>query len=305
MTWLILLAIVAVVALLYVYIHTCVKVIRPYQKGLLEQLGKYKKTVDPSLRLMMPFVQRLEMVDMRECRVEVPRQEVITADTIVVAVDVVIYYVPTDPYRLVYTVADFRTALTELAETELRNVVGGMNLDEALTPMSRATMGDNLKACLADASEGWGVEVRRVEVQGVNPPSEVVYSMQQARKAEDEQRATIARAQGERQAAIALAEGERHAAIARAQGERQAAITRAEGEGAAKAVLEAIGNAAPDTALLTIKYLDALKTMAVQIMSDGEAPTIVVPTDLARIAGTLTVLADLLGGRDGQGVNGA
>lgn len=284
MTWLILLAIVAVVALLlYVYIHTCVKVIRPYQKGLLEQLGKYKKTVDPSLRLMMPFVQRLEMVDMRECRVEVPRQEVITADTIVVAVDVVIYYVPTDPCRLVYTVADFRTALTELAETELRNVVGGMNLDEALTPMSRATMGDNLKACLADASEGWGVEVRRVEVQGVNPPSEVVYSMQQARKAEDEQRATIARAQGE----------------------RQAAITRAEGEGAAKAVLEAIGNAAPDTALLTIKYLDALKTMAVQIMSDGEAPTIVVPTDLARIAGTLTVLADLLGGRDGQGVNGA
>lgn len=284
MTWLILLAIVAVVALLlYVYIHTCVKVIRPYQKGLLEQLGKYKKTVDPSLRLMMPFVQRLEMVDMRECRVEVPRQEVITADTIVVAVDVVIYYVPTDPYRLVYTVADFRTALTELAETELRNVVGGMNLDEALTPMSRATMGDNLKACLADASEGWGVEVRRVEVQGVNPPSEVVYSMQQARKAEDEQRATIARAQGE----------------------RQAAITRAEGEGAAKAVLQAIGNAAPDTALLTIKYLDALKTMAVQIMSDGEAPTIVVPTDLARIAGTLTVLADLLGGRDGQGVNGA
>ncbi len=309
--------VVLVLALvLFVYVYTGVKIVRPYQKGLIEQLGKYKTTVDPGLRLIIPFMQTLRPVDMREQVVDVPPQEVITSDNVVVSVDAVIYYEPTEPQRLVYNVANFMMAVTKLAQTNLRNVVGDMQLDEALT--SRDKINLELREILDDATDKWGVRVGRVEIQRIDPPPDVMHSMHEQMKAERTRRATVTSAEGERQAAITRAEGDQQSAILRAEGDKQQRILRAEGEAMAiqrvaeaeryrqetvaqgeadaiSSVYGAIREAAPDRKLLTIKYLDTLRAMA-----DGRATKIVVPTELAGIAGSLTAVADLLGGRNGD-----
>jgi len=310
--------VVLVLALvLFVYVYTGVKIVRPYQKGLIEQLGKYKTTVDPGLHLIIPFVQTLRPVDMREQVVDVPPQEVITSDNVVVSVDAVIYYEPTEPQRLVYNVANFMMAVTKLAQTNLRNVVGDMQLDEALT--SRDKINLELREILDDATDKWGVRVGRVEIQRIDPPPDVMHSMHEQMKAERTRRATVTSAEGERQAAITRAEGEQQSAILRAEGDKQQRILRAEGEASAiqrvaeaerfrqetvaqgeadaiSSVYGAILDANPDRSLLTIKYLDTLRAMA-----DGRATKIVVPTELAGIAGSLTALADMLGSRNGDG----
>ena len=302
-----------------VYVAAGVRIVRPYQKGLVEQLGKYKETVDPGFHLIAPIYQTLRPVDMREQVVDVPPQEVITEDNVVVSVDAVIYYEPTEPQRLVYNVANFMLAVTKLAQTNLRNLIGDMQLDEALT--SREKINTELREILDDATDKWGVRVARVEIQRIEPPADVMHAMHEQMKAERTRRATVTQAEGERQAAITRAEGERQAAVLRAEGDKQPRILRAEGEsgaiqrvaeaekfrqetvaeGEAQAIVSvygAIHEGAPDTALLTIKYLDALRAMA-----DGRATKIVVPTELAGIAGSLTAVADLMGrgnGSDGE-----
>jgi regulator of protease activity HflC (stomatin/prohibitin superfamily) len=308
-----------IAAVLFIYVAAGVRIVRPYQKGLVEQLGKYKETVDPGLRIIAPIYQTLRPVDMREQVVDVPPQEVITSDNVVVSVDAVIYYEPTEPQRLVYNVANFMLAVTKLAQTNLRNVIGDMQLDEALT--SRDKINTELREILDDATDKWGVRVGRVEIQRIDPPPDVMSSMHEQMKAERTRRATVTQAEGERQAAITRAEGERQSAVLRAEGDKQQRILRAEGEseaiqrvaeaekfrqetvaeGEAQAIVSvygAIHEGAPDTALLTIKYLDALSAMA-----DGRATKIVVPTELAGIAGSLTAVADLMGrgnGSDGE-----
>ncbi|MGH9113951.1 MAG: SPFH domain-containing protein [Acidimicrobiales bacterium] len=309
---------VVMFVILIAYAAAGVRIVRPYQKGLVEQLGKYKETVDPGLRIIVPFIQTLRPVDMREQVVDVPPQEVITADNVVVSVDAVIYYEPTEPQRLVYNVANFMLAITKLAQTNLRNLVGDMQLDEALT--SRDKINTELREILDDATDKWGVRVGRVEIQRIDPPPDVMASMHEQMKAERTRRATVTQAEGERQAAITRAEGDKQSVVLRAEGDKQQRILRAEGEaeaiqrvaeaekfrqqtvaegeaGAILSVYSAIHEGAPDTPLLTIKYLDALKAMA-----DGRATKIVVPTELAGIAGSLTAVADLMG--RGNGLEG-
>jgi regulator of protease activity HflC (stomatin/prohibitin superfamily) len=266
----------------------------------------------------VPFIQTLRPVDMREQVVDVPPQEVITSDNVVVSVDAVIYYEPTEPQRLVYNVANFMMAVTKLAQTNLRNVIGDMQLDEALT--SRDKINLELREILDDATDKWGVRVGRVEIQRIDPPPDVMHSMHEQMKAERTRRAVVTQAEGERQAAITRAEGDQKAAILRAEGDKQQQILRAEGEaqaiqavaeaekfrqetvaegeaGAITSVYGAIHGSNPDPPLLTIKYLETLRAMA-----DGRATKIVVPTELAGIAGSLTAVAELLGnGGDGSG----
>jgi regulator of protease activity HflC (stomatin/prohibitin superfamily) len=305
MAMVILLAVIGLI--LFVYVLSGVKIVRPFQKGLVEQLGKYKETVEPGLRLIVPWFQSMRLVD-------VPPQEVITSDNVIVSVDAVIYYEPTEPQRLVYNVANFMLAVTKLAQTNLRNVVGDMQLDEALT--SRDKINTELREILDDATDKWGVRVGRVEIQRIDPPPDVMHSMHEQMKAERTRRAVVTQADGEREAAITRAEGDQKSAILRAEGDKQQQILRAEGQstaiqrvaeaerfrqevvaqgeaGAISSVYGAIREAAPDTALLTIKYLDALAAMA-----DGKATKIVVPTELAGIAGSLTAVAELLGNGD-------
>jgi len=311
--YVILLAVLAII--LFVFIAKGVKIVNPYQKGLIEQLGKYKETVEPGLRLIIPFMQTLRPVDMREQVVDVPPQEVITSDNVVVSVDAVIYYEPTEPQKLVYNVANFMMAVTKLAQTNLRNVIGDMQLDEALT--SRDKINLELREILDDATDKWGVRVGRVEIQRIDPPPDVMHSMHEQMKAERTRRAVVTQADGERQAAITRAEGEQQAVILRAEGDKQQRILRAEGEALAiqrvaeaekfrqetvaegeaqaiNSVYGAIHESNPDTPLLTIKYLEALTAMA-----DGRATKIVVPTELAGIAGSLVAVADLLSSGNG------
>lgn len=314
----ILIALGILAAFLFLYVAAGVRIVRPYQRGVVEQLGKYKITVDPGLRVIIPLVQTMRRVDMREHVVDVPPQEVITADNVVVSVDAVIYYEPTDPKRLLYNVEDFLVAITKLAQTNLRNVTGDMQLDEALT--SRDKLNAALRKILDDATDKWGVKVVRVEIQRIDPPMDVTQAMHEQMKAERTRRALVTQANGEKEAAIMKAEGEREAVVLRADGDKQEQILRAEGEataiqrvaeaerfrqrtvaeGEAQAIISVFGaihEGQPDNALLTLKYLEALAAMA-----NGKATKIVVPTELAGIAGSITAVSEMLGIGNSDGI---
>lgn len=315
-----LIVIIVFAVLLFFYVASGVNIVRPYERGIVEQLGRYKQTVDPGLRVIVPFFQSMRRIDMREQVVDVPPQSVITADNVVAEVDAVIYFEPTDPQRLAYNVANFLMAVTKLAQTNLRNVVGDMQLDEALT--SRDKINTELREILDDATDKWGVRVARVEIQRIEPPPDVVESMHELMKAERTRRATVTQAEGDRTAAVTRAEGERQSAVLRAEGDKQQQILRAQGEAEAiqrvaeaerfrqetvalgeaqaiNSVYHAIHQNNPDTPLLTVKYLEALAAMA-----NGTATKIVVPTELAGLAGSLTAVTELLGNR-GPHTNGA
>jgi regulator of protease activity HflC (stomatin/prohibitin superfamily) len=296
---------------LFVYVASGVRIVRPYQRGIVEQLGKYKETVDPGLRIIVPFFQTLRLVDMREQVVDVPPQEVITSDNVVVSVDAVVYYEPTDPQRLIYNIANFILAVTKLAQTNLRNVIGDMQLDEALT--SRDTINTNLRQILDDATDKWGVRVVRVEIQRIDPPPDVMSAMHEQMKAERTRRAVVTEAEGRRTAAVTTAEGEKTAAILAAEGIKQRQILEAEGEAEAirqvadaerfrqvtvaegeaaaiRGVYQAIHDGDPSSGLIAIKYLEAL-----QVMANGSATKIILPTDLAGIAGAIAGVAEVVG----------
>ena len=303
--------VLAILALfLFIYIVAGVRIVRPYQRGVVEQLGKFKETVDPGLQIIIPFIQTVRLVDMREQVIDVPPQEVITKDNVVVSVDAVIYYEPTDPQRLIYNVGNFILAITKLAQTNLRNLIGDMQLDEALT--SRDSINMNLRQILDDATDKWGVRVVRVELQRIDPPPDVMNSMHEQMKAERTRRAVVTEAEGRQTAAITTAEGERQAAILAAEGLKQQQILEAEGEaGAIQAVADAeryrqqtvaqgeadairlvytaIHDGDPDAGLITIKYLEAL-----QVMANGRATKIILPTELAGIAGAITGITETI-----------
>src|SRR5437763_1288972 len=186
---------------LFFYAAAAVKIVRPFQRGLVERLGRYHATVEPGLRVIVPIIDRLVRVDMRESVVEVPPQEVITSDNVVVSVYAVVYYEATDPRRLVYNVANFMMAVTKLAQTNLRNVIGDMQLDEALT--ASAMVNARLRDILDDATDKWGTRVVRVEIQRIDPPPDVVSAMHNQMRAERTRRPAVPEADGERDAAIA------------------------------------------------------------------------------------------------------
>jgi regulator of protease activity HflC (stomatin/prohibitin superfamily) len=305
--WAVLLGIIAVG--LFVFVASGVKIIRPYERGIVERLGKYRATVDPGLRTIIPFIDLIRRVDMREHVVDVPPQEVITSDNVVVSVDAVIYYEATDPQRLVYNVVDFYLAVTKLAQTNLRNVIGDMQLDEALT--SRDTINARLRQILDDATDKWGTRVVRVEIQRIDPPPDVIAAMHNQMKAERDRRAIVTEAQGAREAAIARAEGEKQAAILTAEGVRQQDILRAEGEAQAvrtvadaeqyrqitvaqgeaqaiEAVYAAIHRGDPSPDLLAVKYMETLAAVA-----DGQATKIFLPLDTTSVMGSLAGIAEL------------
>ncbi len=164
--------IAAVAVVLIAVLIKAVKIVRPFQQGLVERLGRYKTTKQPGFNLILPFIERIQLIDMREQVVDVPPQEVITKDNVVVSVDAVVFYEATDPQRLVYNVVDFFVGITKLAQTNLRNLIGDLELDKALT--SRDTINTQLREVLDNATDKWGVRVVRVEIQRIDPPSSMV-----------------------------------------------------------------------------------------------------------------------------------
>ena len=292
----ILLAVITAVLLLIAI--TGFRIIRPFEQGLVELLGQYRATVSPGLRFIIPFLQRLLKVDMREQVVDVPPQEVITKDNVVVTVDAVIYYEATDPVKLKYAVGNFILAITKLAQTNLRNVVGDLQLDEAL--VSRELINSKLRQILDDATDKWGTRVVRVEIQRIEPPPDVTDAMHRQMKAERDRRAVVTEAEGDKRAAILTAEGVKEAAILRAEGEAEAIkrvadadkyqkLTVAEGEGQAiERVFAAIHNGDPTEDLIAIKYLEALQGVA-----DGKATKIFLPLDTSGVLGAVAAMGEM------------
>jgi regulator of protease activity HflC (stomatin/prohibitin superfamily) len=289
-----------VVALFFglILFSMAVKTIRPFQKGIVERLGRYTRTAQPGLRLIFPFFESLRKADMREQVVDVPPQEVITRDNVVVTVDAVIYYEITDPVKNLYNVANFYLAITLLAQTNLRNVIGEMQLDESLT--SREKINANLREMLDAATDKWGARVTRVELKRIEPPSDVTDSMHRQMKAERERRAAILEAEGVKQSQILRAEGERQSAILSAEGQAQAIknvaeaekfkrLTIAEGEGQAiERVYAAIHNGKPTQDLITIKYLETLGQIA-----NGTANKVFIPYEATGLLSSLGVVKEL------------
>ena len=203
--------------------------VKQYEKAIVERFGQYKETMDPGLRFIVPFVDRVaERIDMRETVIDVAPQAVITKDNVAVTVDAVIYYVVTDPKAVRYEVANFRLAITKLAQTNLRNIVGDMTLDETLT--ARDIINESLRTTLDIATDKWGVKVVRVEVQKIDPPQDIADAMSKQMKAEREKRATILDAEAYKEKQILEAEGDKQNAILKAEGDREAEILRADGE---------------------------------------------------------------------------
>lgn len=306
-----LVVVLAILAIFFfIFAASAIRIVQPYQRGVKERLGKYHETLDPGLRMIVPFVDKIRMVDMREQVVDVPPQEVITSDNVVVSVDAVIYYEPTDPNRLVYNVANFILAVTKLAQTNLRNVVGDLQLDQALT--SRDKINVDLRQILDDATDKWGVRVVRVEIQRIDPPPDVMHAMHEQMKAERTRRARVLEADGIREAEIKTAEGSKASAILKAEGIRQQQILEAEGEaeavqtlaqaerfrqittaeGEAQAIEQvygAIHAGDPTNDLIAIKYLETLSAMA-----DGQATKIYLPNDTSGLLSSIAGVGELL-----------
>ena len=264
------------------------RIVRPWEKGLIERLGKYQRTADSGLTIIVPMLEHMRKVDMREQVVDVPPQAVITKDNVAVDVDAVVYYEVTDPVKVTYNVANFFLAATKLAQTNLRNVIGDLALDESLT--SREGINAKLRQILDDATDKWGVRVSRVELQRIEPPKDVTEAMHRQMKAERDRRAMILEAEGSKQSAILQAEGQAQAVRTVADAEKYKRVTVAQGEGEAiQTVFNAIHEGNPTNDLIAIKYLDALPQIA-----NGQATKIFLPLEATAIMGSIAGIADLL-----------
>lgn len=292
----ILLVVIALFVLLYA--AAALRIVRQYEKGLVERFGRYAKTIEPGLNFIIPFIDKVVKVDMREQVVDVPPQDVITRDNVVVTVDAVVYYQPTDPVKLQYNVSNFIVAATKLAQTNLRNIVGDLDLDGALT--SRELINSQLRQVLDDATDPWGTKIVRVEIQRIEPPPDVTEAMHRQMKAERDRRAAILEAEGEKQSQILRAEGVKEAAIRRAEGEAQAIrevadaqkfekLTLAEGEAAAiRSVFQAIHDGDPTNDVIAIRYLETLQGIA-----DGQATKIFLPFESSAVLASVAGIGDL------------
>ncbi len=241
-----------------VVIFRSIRIIPQATAGVVERLGRYHKTLSPGLNLLVPFIDRVRpLIDMREQVVSFPPQPVITEDNLVVSIDTVVYFQVTDARAATYEIANYLGAVEQLTTTTLRNVVGGLNLEEALT--SRDEINTKLRVVLDEATGKWGIRVSRVELKAIDPPVSIQDSMEKQMRAERDRRAAILTAEGTKQSAILQAEGARQAEILRAEGEKQGQILRAQGEAEAIAtVFNAIHEGNPDDKLLAYQYLQTL-----------------------------------------------
>ncbi|MGK2854222.1 MAG: SPFH domain-containing protein [Microbacteriaceae bacterium] len=267
---------VIVVAFVLVTLARSLRIIPQASAGVVERLGRYHKTLEPGLNLLIPYIDRLRpLIDMREQVVSFPPQPVITEDNLVVSIDTVVYFQVTDARAATYEIANYLGDVEQLTTTTLRNVVGGLNLEGALT--GRDGINSQLREVLDGTTGPWGLRVARVEIKAIDPPASIQDSMEKQMRAERDRRAVILTAEGTKQSEILQAEGERQGAILRAEGDAQAAVLRAKGEAEAiTTVFKAIHEGDPDPALLAYQYLQTLPKIA-----EGEASKLwIIPSEL-------------------------
>src|SRR6187397_1093934 len=289
-----LIALIVLVIFVFIVAAAGVRIVPQARAGVVERLGRYARTLDPGLALIVPFVDRVKpLIDLREQVVTFPPQPVITEDNLVVGIDTVIYFTVTDPKAVTYEVANPLQAMEQLTVTTLRNVIGGMTLEETLT--SRDTVNSQLRAVLDEATGKWGIRVGRVELKSVEPPRTVQEAMEKQMRAERDRRATILTAEGVKQSQILTAEGEKQAAVLKAEGARTAAILEAEGQSKAiETVFDAIHRGDADPKLLAYQYLQVLPQIA-----QGESNKVwIIPSEVTRAL-------DALGGALPRGRSGS
>lgn len=268
--------VVVLVVFAIVVVRRSVRVVPQAFTGLVERLGRYRTTLNPGLNILIPFIDRLlPLVDMREQVVSFPPQPVITEDNLVVSIDTVVYFQVTDPKSAVYEIQSYLQGVEQLTTTTLRNVVGGLNLEQALT--SRDNINSQLRVVLDEATGKWGIRVNRVELKAIEPPASIQDSMEKQMRAERDRRAAILTAEGTKQAAILEAEGRRQAAILSAEGDAKAKILEADAEAKAiGTVFAAIHQGDPSQKLLAYKYLQTLPKIA-----EGDSNKLwIVPSEL-------------------------
>ena len=280
---------VVFIALVVLVISRSIRIVPQATAGIVERFGRYHRTLNAGLNMVTPFVDRLRpLIDLREQVVSFPPQPVITRDNLVVGIDTVIYFQVTDARAATYEVANYITAVEQLTVTTLRNVVGGMELEHALT--SRDQINSELRKELDEATGKWGIRVGRVELKAIEPPGSIQDSMEKQMRADRDKRAAILSAEGSKQSAILTAEGERQAAVLKARGDSEALMLRAEAEAKAQAarargqaeaistVFKAIHEGNPDQRLLAYQYMQMLPQIA-----QGDANKVwIVPSEIGK-----------------------
>jgi regulator of protease activity HflC (stomatin/prohibitin superfamily) len=283
--------IVSLVVALFVLVALArtIRIVPQARAGVVERLGRYSRTLNPGLTIVVPFVDRVrDMIDLREQVVSFQPQPVITEDNLVVSIDTVIYFQVTDPKAATYEIANYIQGIEQLTVTTLRNVIGGMALEETLT--SRDQINGQLRGVLDEATGKWGIRVNRVELKAVDPPMSIKDSMEKQMRADRDKRAAILTAEGVKQSQVLTAEGDKQSAILRAEGKRQAMMLEAEGQAKAiDTVFKAIHEGNPDPQLLAYQYLQMLPQIA-----QGESNKMwIIPSELTQALGNI-------GGRIGQ-----
>ena len=280
-------------AVVLVVLARTIRIVPQARAGVVERFGRYSRTLNAGLAIVVPFIDRIrEMIDLREQVVSFKPQPVITEDNVVVSIDTVIYFQVTEPKAATYEIADYIQAIEQLTVTTLRNVIGGLDLEETLT--SRDQINQQLRGVLDDATGKWGIRVNRVELKAIDPPASIQDSMEKQLRAERDKRAAILNAEGVKQAEILTAEGQKQSAILRAEGQRQATILAAEGQAKAiDTVFTAIHAGEPDPMLLAYQYLQMIPQIA-----QGEANKLwIIPSEFANALGRLgEALPDALPG---------
>jgi regulator of protease activity HflC (stomatin/prohibitin superfamily) len=288
--------IVFAVVVLFVLART-IRIVPQARAGIVERLGRYNRTLDAGLAIIVPFIDRLRpLIDLREQVVSFPPQPVITEDNLVVNIDTVIYFQVTDPKSATYEIADYIGAIEQLTVTTLRNVIGGMTLEDTLT--SRDQINAALRTVLDEATGKWGIRVNRVELKAVDPPGSIQEAMEKQMRAERDRRAAILTAEGYKQSQILTAEGEKQSAILRAEGQRESQILTAEGQSKAiETVFQAIHNGNADPKLLAYQYLQVLPQIA-----QGESNKVwIIPSEVTQALGKIGgVIQDQIDPGDGQ-----
>ena len=321
MTELIVFLSIAALALLII-IASSIKIIQQSQAMIIERLGKYKKTLKPGMNLVFPLIDKarkiqwkfvrevrgqywyerkeIDLIDLREVVMDFPRQNVITKDNVTIEINAMLYYQVTDPVKATYEIQNLPDAIEKLTQTTLRNVIGALELDETL--ISRDHINQKLRLILDEATDKWGVKVKRVELQDINPPEDIKAAMEKQMRAERGKREIILIAEGEKSAAITRAQGEMEARIKQAEGLRQSNILQAEGEAnarlklaeaealALKKIAEAVPGNDPTQYLVAIKYVDAYKAIA----ATNENRVVFLPYESSALMGALGGIKELL-----------
>lgn len=287
---------ILLIAIVVILIFSTVKIVPQSYAYVVERIGAYDRTLNVGLHILIPLIDRLSnRVSLKEQVMDFAPQPVITKDNVTMQIDTVVYFSITDPKLFTYGVVRPINAIETLTATTLRNIIGELELDDTLT--SRDIINSKMRSILDDATDPWGIKVTRVEVKNILPPKDIQEAMEKQMRAERERRESILVAEGKKQAAILNAEGDKESLVLRATAEKEAQIAKAEGQAEAlRLVYEAqakaiqyINEANPESAYIQLEGLKALKNLA-----DGQATKIIVPNDLAGLAGTLTTLSESL-----------